>query len=65
MADKDYTVTLSLEEICIVIASVETTLEDIVLAVFAGETDAIPFVEPIETLISKLKAVRWAEEQDA
>lgn len=57
--EKEFTAQFTLNEICIVLASLDVSLEDAVIAAMRGDMSALQFVEPMENLIAELRAIRY------
>lgn len=56
--DKIYTVEVSGLELAMILASLEGAAEDAIIDVLQGHADALPFVEPLMSLIDHLKATK-------
>lgn len=62
--EKEFTAQFTLNEICIVLASLDMALEDAVIAAMRGDMSALQFVQPMESLIAELQAIRYGNDDD-
>lgn len=62
--EKEFTAQFTLNEICIVLASLDVSLEDAIVAAMRGDLGALQFVEPMEKLIKELRAIRYGNDDD-
>jgi ethanolamine utilization protein EutQ (cupin superfamily) len=58
---QEFTVTLTVDQICMTMASLEVSLEDSIMAAAAGDPSALLFIPSLKNLIAELHEVRYGE----